>query len=228
MTKGTYGKILRALEKVIARRDKETPVVMTVFTASRIAGYMAGDDKVPVYMRQDPKRMKRALDAISQTTERFVREAFARGVDGIFLSTYAASYEVLTEAEHDEFSRPYDLRVLNQAKDGWLNTIHLHGQYPMFSRICDYPVHIVNWHDRAAGPSIAEAAKLFPGMMASGIEQFEVLHCRTPADVERQVADAIKQAGGKRLMISPGCTFPLTVPEGNLYTMRRAVEKYLP
>lgn len=228
VTKGTYGRTLRALEKVIARRDKETPVIMTVFTASRIAGYMAGDDKVPIYLRKEPKRMKRVLDAISQTTESLVKEAFARGVDGIFLSTYAASYEVMTEEEHDEFSRPYDLRVLDAAKDGWLNTIHLHGQYPMFSKICDYPVHIVNWHDRAAGPSIAEAAKLFPGMMASGIEQFEVLHCGTPADVERQVADAIEQAGGRRLMISPGCTFPLTVPEGNLYTMRWAVDKFLP
>lgn len=228
ITKGRYGDTLKALEKVIKQRDKETPVLMTIFTASRIAGYMAGDDQVPIYLRKYPEVMKRALDAISETTENFVKACFDRGVDGIFLSTFAASYEVMSEAEHDEFSRPYDLRVLDAAKDGWLNTIHLHGQYPMFDKVCDYPVSIINWHDRAAGPSIAEAAKKFPGMMASGVEQFEVLHCQTPKEIEAQVEDAIKQAEGRRLMISPGCTFPLTVPEGNLYTLRWSVDKFLP
>ena len=65
-------------------------------------------------------------------------------------------------------------------------------------------------------------------MMASGVEQFEVLHCKTPKEIEAQVEDAIKQAEGRRLMISPGCTFPLTVPEGNLYTLRWSVDKFLP
>ena len=228
VTKGTYARILRTLEKVIKRRDPETPVVMTVFTASRMAGYMAGDENLTIHMRKDPKRVKRAISALAETCESFVREVMDRGADGIFLSTNAASYDVMNEEEHNEFSRPFDIRILQAAEQGWLNTMHLHGQHPMFNSLCDYPVSIINWHDRAAGPSLQDAMKLFPGTFAAGIEQFHLLHFGSPKEIEEQIADAILQTGGRRLMITPGCTFPLTVPEGNLYTVRRAVEKYRP
>jgi uroporphyrinogen decarboxylase len=95
----------------------------------------------------------------------------------------------------------------------------------MFLSVVDYPVHAINWHDRSAGPSLVEAARVFPGALVGGIEQFSLLHFATPAEVEAQVQDTIQQMEGRRLIVGAGCTYPLTVPVGNLLAARRAVEK---
>jgi uroporphyrinogen decarboxylase len=95
----------------------------------------------------------------------------------------------------------------------------------MFSMVTGYPIQGLNWHDRAAGPSLAQAAKEFPGALVGGVEQFKLLHFGTPAEVQAQVRDAIQQMDGRRLIVAAGCTYPLTVPDGNLLAARQAVER---
>ncbi len=95
----------------------------------------------------------------------------------------------------------------------------------MIREIADYPIHALSWHDRTAGPSLAEAAAVFPSTMLAGIEQFTLLHFGTPAEVAAQVEDAVAQTRGRRLIVAAGCTYPLTVPECNLVAARHAVEK---
>ena len=84
----------------------------------RMAGYLAGDEAFLVHLRSDPARVQRALEALCSTCESFVREVISLGVDGIFLSTNAASFEVMSAAEQTQFSRPYDLRLLRAAEKG--------------------------------------------------------------------------------------------------------------
>jgi uroporphyrinogen decarboxylase len=224
VTKGAYARQLRCLRKVLQGRDPETPVIQTIFNPIGMARYLA-DEVYVVHLRRDPKRFERALEALTETCAAFAKAAIAVGADGIFLSTASASYEVMSEDEYRRFGRPGDLAVLEAANGGWLNILHLHGQHPMFAVLADYPIHAINWHDRTAGPSLAEAAKLFPGALVGGVEQFTLLHFGTPAEVEAQVQDAIGQMGGRRLIVAAGCTYPATVPDGNLLAARRAVEQ---
>ncbi len=225
VTQGAYGRTLRALQMVLERRDPDTPVLQTVFNPIRMAGYLAGDEALLVHLRQDPERVERALGALTQTCASFVRAAMGVEADGIFLSTSAASLEAMSVAEYRRFGRPGDMAVWEAARGGWFNLLHLHGQNPMFAELADYPAQAVNWHDRTAWPSLAEGARLFPGAVVGGVEQYEVLHFGTPEQVVAQVRDAIAQMGGRRLIAAAGCTYPLTVPEGNLLAARRAVEK---
>lgn len=37
---------------------------------------------------------------------------------------------------------PYDLQVLEGARDGWFNAIHAHGDDIMFDLVKDYPVQL--------------------------------------------------------------------------------------
>ena len=46
----------------------------------------------------------------------------------------------------------------------------------------------------------------------------------TPDDCARQVADAVAQAGGRPMMIAPGCTFDPVRARRSLHAIRRAVE----
>lgn len=222
--KGIYGQQLECLRMVIERRDAQVPVIHTMFNPITMARFLSGDEVYRVHLRREPERVERALAALTETCASFARTVITEGADGIFLATHGASYELMNEEEYRRFGRPYDLAVFDAAADGWFNVLHLHGQYPMFAQLADYPVHAINWHDRTAGPSLTEAKRLFPGALVGGIDQHNVLHLGTPAEVEAQVHDAIEQMDGRRLIAAPGCTYPLTVPDGNLIAARRAVE----
>ena len=126
--------------------------------------------------------------------------------------------------EYDVFGRPGDLAMLQAAADGWFNIMHVCQPSPMVTAVTDYPVQALNWHDRAEGPSLSEVAGLFPGAVVGGVEQHVTLQFGAPDNVQAQVHDAITQMGGRRLIVAAGCTYSLTVPEGNLIAARRAVE----
>lgn len=221
---GTYGSMLQTLRIVIERREPETPVIQTVFNPISMARFLAGDETYITHLRRDPQRLERALFALTETCANFVRASITEGADGIFLSTAAASFDVMSVEEYQQFGRPHDLTVISAAAGAWFNVLHMHGEYPMFAELSDYPVHAINWHDRSAGPCLKDASSMFQGALMGGIEQYFTLHFGNPAEVESQIHDAIRQMNGRRLIVSAGCTYPVTVPIGNLLAARRAVE----
>jgi uroporphyrinogen decarboxylase len=222
--KGGYGRGLEALRMIMEQKEADTPVIFTMFNPLAMAAYLAGDETLLVHLRSQPQRVLRALEALAETSARFVRAALAEGCDGIFLSTRFASYELMSEEEYRRFGRPGDTAVLAAASEGgWFNVLHLHGQHPMFIPLSDYRVQAVNWHDRTAWPGLAEGAKLVKHAVMGGVEQFKTLHLGSAEEVRAQVRDAIGQMGGRRLIVTTGCTYPLGVPHSNLLAMRNAV-----
>jgi uroporphyrinogen decarboxylase len=222
--KGTYGWHLQALHRVIKERVPDTPVIVTMFNPLSIASYAAGMETCIAHLRSYPRVVETALAAITETSVRFAKAVIEDGADGIFLSTRHASYEIMSEPEYLCFGRSDDLKVLKAAAGGWFNVLHFHGQHPMLSQLADYPVQALNWHDRTTPFSLTAARKVFPGALMGGVEQYKVLHFGTPEEVETQVRDAIKQMDGSKLIVAPGCTYPLDVPHGNLVALRKAVE----
>ena len=224
INRGTYGWHLEALRMIIKQKEPETPVIVTMFDPLSIAAYLAGDDICLSHLHSYPERVEPAIQALTETSANFARAAINAGADGIFLSTRFASYELMSEQEYQRFGRPGDLAVLQAAKQGWLNILHLHGQHPMLKQLADYPVQALNWHDRTTQFNLAEGSRFFPGILMGGIEQYKTLRFGSPSDVILQVQDAIKQMNSKRLIVTPGCTYPLDVPHTNLLALRQAVE----
>jgi uroporphyrinogen decarboxylase len=221
---GTYGWHLRSLRRIIQEKEDGTPVVVTMFHPLALAFYLAGQETCLVHLRTNPEPVEKALKALAQTSSDFARAAIFEGADGIFLSARFADYAILSETEYNRFARPGDLAVLEAAATGWFNILHVHGHHPMVRLLADYPAKVLNWHDRTARPDLAEAAHFFPGALMGGVDQYQTLELGTPEKVISQVHSAIKQMSGRRLIVAPGCTYPLDVPQANLLAMRRAVE----
>jgi uroporphyrinogen decarboxylase len=226
VTKGNYGLCLQALRLIIEKRDSDTPVIFTIFNPLAMASYLAGDETLLVHLRRYPDKVEKALKALSETCSNFVKAVIAEGTDGIFLSTRWASYDLMSQEEYLRFGKPGDLAVLGASSNGWFNVLHLHGQHPMFTALSDYPVQAINWHDRTSWPGLTEGGKIFRGALMGGIEQYKILNLGSPLEVESQIYDAINRTKGRRLIITPGCTYPLSVPDRNLIAMSRAVNAY--
>jgi uroporphyrinogen decarboxylase len=221
---GHLGGQLEALQRIRDGFEPDTPVIQTVFSPLSQARNLVGAALLPVHVRQHSKELKAALDAVADTTARFVEAARATGIDGIFYALQMASTQVFAEDEYREFGEPFDRRILAAADGLWLNLAHLHGEDVMFGLAAGYGTAVTNWHDQETPPSLAEGLKQVRGAVCGGLRQWETMVRGTPVQVRAEAGAAVAQTGGRRLVLGTGCVTPITAPRVNLRAARDFVE----
>jgi len=223
VTAGVYGRELHALH-LIREALPHDLILSTVFSPLTIARTLAGDQALLRYLRESADDLHRGLEVITDVTARFAAETLAAGADGVFFATQCATAAYLTVEEYEEFGRPYDLRVLEAAARAQIRVLHIHGTDIMFDALTDYPVEVINWHDRRTPPSLAEARHRFSGCLAGGLHEWETLLQGSPGEIAAQVRDAVAQTGGRGHIVAAGCVIPVDTSEDRLGAARRAVE----
>lgn len=188
----------------------DTPIVMTVFSPLAEAMYAARDrDLFLAHMREHPVLIHEVLSIIADNLAEHMRDMVLAGADGIFFSVQGCSRDIMSEQEYGEFGRPYDLMALRGAANGWLNILHIHGEKNiMFDRMLDYPVEVLSWSDRLAGPSLREARVKTSKCLMGGWNEFGPLHNGPVDEIAAEAKDAIAQTGGRKLILANGCSVP--------------------
>jgi uroporphyrinogen decarboxylase len=199
------------------------PILQTVFSPLTTARKLAGD-VVFEHMRARPELLEAGLAIIAQTTAAFAQEAMRAGAAGLFFATQCSTTDVMTEVEYRRFGQPFDLQVLDAVKDSArFSLMHVHGENIMFDLMAAYPVNMMNWHDRRTSPNLREAMGRFSGLLVGGVDEWGTL-AQGPEDaMAAEVAQALEQTSGKRLMIAPGCVCPIDTPEAHLRAAVKAV-----
>lgn len=216
---------LRCLSILRSEFGPDVPLVQTVFSPLAQAKNLAGGENLLAHIRMRPEYVARGMEIIAESTRRFIRAARAAGlVDGIFYAVQHAQTSLLSKEEFVEFGRSYDLLTLESARPLWLNILHLHGENIYFSSAADYPVHIVNWHDRDTPPSLTEALTRTRAVLCGGLRRETIVYA-TPEEIQAEALDAIQQTNGQRLLLGTGCVTPIIAPHGNLMAARMSVEK---
>jgi len=77
-------------------------------------------------------------------------------------------------------------------------------------------VSVLNWADRADGPSISDVRGRFGGVMMCGMDHVGTIVEGTGADLATEILDAVEQAGEAPFIVGPGCSFPSDTPESKL------------
>ena len=93
----------------------------------------------------------------------------------------------------------------------------------MLNQVADYPVQVVNWHDRETAPSLAEAVTIFPGVLCGGLRRWDTMVLGSPGNVVAEAHDAIRTTDGRRFILGTGCVSSTVTPHGNLLAARQAV-----
>ncbi len=220
---GALGQQLRCIRRARELAGSDIPLIETVFSPLAQAKNLVGGGLEIVHVRRHRAEIQHALEVIAETTARFVQAALAAGADGIFYAMQRASADSLSEAEYREVARPLDLRILEAAKDARFNLLHLHGLHTYFDMVADYPAHALNWHDRDTGPSLAEGARRFPGLVVGGLSQRDMVE-GSAHSVRALAREAIEALGGRRLCLSTGCVMQTVTPWGNIRALRAAVD----
>jgi len=220
--KGRLEAQLQCLRILYKELGEETPIIQTIFSPLAQAKNLVGGEKLLVDMRQNPEALHEGLKIISETILRFIEEMKKTRISGIFYAVQHAQYNLLSPEEYNIFGRTYDLPILEASQDLWLKMLHLHGLDVMYNLFTDYPVEIINWHDRETSPSLGEGQSQFMGAVCGGIRR-ETIVLGTPEDVKKEAHEAILETSGKRFILSTGCVVPVIAPYGNLMASLQSV-----
>jgi uroporphyrinogen decarboxylase len=221
---GYLGAHLRCLRLLYAELGPQAPMIQTIFSPLSQAKNLVGKGNLFVHLRRYPEALKAGLEIIAETTRNFVAAAKLTGISGIFYAVQHAQYGLLSEEEYNSFGKTYDLTVLEPAKDLWLNMLHLHGEEVMFDHFLDYPIQIINWHDRDTRPSLKEGQQRFSGVVCGGLQREKTIVLGDPSNVKAEAKNAITVTSGKRFILGTGCVVPVVAPYGNIMAARMSVE----
>jgi uroporphyrinogen decarboxylase len=215
---------LTCLLEIRRRLGKDTPVLQTIFSPLAQAKHLAGEQNLLVHLRTFPDALAKGLETIARSTRAFIEAVLETGIDGVFYAVQHAQAGILSPDEFARFSRPFDLGLLNSARDLWCNMLHLHGNNVYFDAVADYPVAIINWHDRETAPGLLKAQEIFRGAVCGGLSR-DALVLGTPAAIQQEADDALAQTHRRRLILSTGCVLPIVAPHGNIMAARESVRR---
>ncbi len=222
--KGWLAGQLKCATMIVDRYQNKTPVLQTVFSPLAQAKNLAGGELLISHLREYPDSLIYGLRVITETTIAFIEALIKTQVDGIFFAVQHAQSSLLTVEEFTCFGKDFDLPILRAAQPLWCNMLHVHGEDLLFDQILDYPVQILNWHDQNTPPSLKKALSQFSGAVCGGLRQWQTLVLGDPQAIVRETRRAIRQTEGHRLLLGTRCVTPITVPYGNLMTVRKIVE----
>jgi len=218
--KGELGLSLETLKLLKASYGSTTPILQTIFSPLSQAKHLVGKANLLVHLRQYPDALHHALQIITETTIRYIKEVWKTGIDGIFFAVQHANPALVNKSEFLEFGKKYDLLVAQEFSNFWLNIAHIHGEPVMFDDACDYPVQVLNWHDQSTWPSLFEGRHRSGRAVCGGIRQWETMVLGNTEDVKREASAAIKETDGKGFILGTGCVVPITAPFGNIMAAR--------
>jgi len=204
----------------------ETPIVMTVFSPLAEAMYASDRERFLTYAREEPAIVHEALCTIAENLRAHIQDVIAAGADGVFFALQGCSTAVMPIEEYREFGRPYDLMALQGAANGWLNILHIHGERDLiFDQLLDYPVEVLSWSDRLAGPSLREARMQTSKCLMGGWHEFGALSNGPREKILEEARDAISQTGGKKFILANGCSVPDETDHQWLHAAREIVNQ---
>lgn len=222
---------LRTIEYLRDALGGDTPIVMTVFSPLTEALYFAADhDTFLRHLREEPATVHAALDVLAENLGDAMALYLDAGADGVFFSIQGALGEGqpggLGEARYREFGKPYDLRALRRAEEGWLNILHVHGDGDLLiDAVLDYPVDVLNWSDRLTGLRLDAVRAKSDKCLMGGWHEFGALSNGPVAAIRAEAEDAIAQTGGHKFILANGCSVPDDTPTEWLDAARDIAEQ---
>lgn len=220
-TEGSLKRELTSLKLLLDKiKGEDVPVLFTVFSPVTTADKISGKKLISHIREGHGELVKKALEVITETTMALAKEAIRLGADGVFFASQMSTYDSMTAEEYLEYGKPYDLMVLEAAKDGWFNTIHAHGNNIMFDILKDYSVSVFNWHAGETLPELDEAFLMTGKCLMGGLKRMDITN-RNKNEIQNQIYESFKALNGLHQILTPGCVIRYPLDDEMLFYVKR-------
>lgn len=206
--------------KLIQDGIKDTKYfVETIFNPYNVAEKLSSQDEVKRMMTERPQALLDALEAIAKSEAAHAKRALETGAKGIFLAIANAQDSVMTRAQYDKFSAPFDKMVLDAAAGAPLNTLHLHGKGVWLDRFWKgWGDPVINYSVVETGVPLAEARRSYAGVLMGGLDETKAKKARL-ADYREMIQTA--QTASPKWFCAPGCSVPDDTSDAKLFLITR-------
>ncbi|WP_251550187.1 uroporphyrinogen decarboxylase family protein [Neobacillus muris] len=212
----------------------ETPLIQTIFSPLTVLLFLAGrsayvyetifgiDKPVSFEALFNEQRsgVHQALHAISLTLADYVTELERAGADGIFYAvTGTAHPKLFDESMFNEFSRPYDMIVLEAAQHV-KRVLHTCGPYSQPERFNHYPIEGISWDTGAAG-NIGLTGDL-KATKVGGVDH-ELFAKNDIGRIQEQAKEALRLMSSQPFILAPNCSIPITATDDALLQLKKSI-----
>jgi uroporphyrinogen decarboxylase len=198
---------IRALEMIAQGLDGKHYFLETVFNPMNVAEKLSSKEELSRMIRQRPQTLLDALEVITQSSIHHARRALESGAAGIFLAVPNAHAGALSRQEYEQFSAPFDRRILDAVKGARLNVLHLHVEPSYLDLFRAWPAQVISYSPRVSIITLAQMRRRFPSLVLMGGLD-ETRWAQWNAAQLRQQWRAASSAAGRRLILAPGCSVP--------------------
>ena len=200
---------------------------------SMFAGQVAGEDVVVRHLREDPEKMKKGFEIITESMLIFVQACIEAGVDGFYASTQGGESPRLGGSSiFTDYVKPFDLAVMNEIDARCpFNILHVcdyRAGYDDIAPFVDYPGDVVSFGLELAGKPVSpkRASELFGGRpYLGGLDRLDVIAKGTEDEVRAAVLDVLADAPD-RFILGADCTVPSDTPWDNLKVAIQTAHEY--
>jgi uroporphyrinogen decarboxylase len=228
-----YAPQIEAVAGLVRAAKDEAVIVVTLYSAFMLAGQAAGEDVVVRHLRDDPDKVKKGLEVITESMMIFVNACIEAGVDGFYASTQGGEKTrfggspLFTDA-----IKPFDLAVMNEIDARCpFNILHVcdyRAGYDDITPFADYPGDVVSFGLELAGEPVSpkRASALFGGRpYLGGLDRLGVIATGGADEVRAAVLDVLHDAPD-RFMLGADCTVPSNTPWDNLRVAIQTAHEY--
>ena len=222
---GELGKQIEVV-RLIHKKLEHLPKMMTVFSPLMVASKM--DPNLVYNIRTNPDIVRDAIFILLDDIIEYAEASIDAGAEGIFL---ASQHFRKTELKQDEVKR-FEFNFLEKFlsrinKKAEFVVMHVHGEDIKFKEAAKFQVNALNWHDRLTWPSLSQATNIFPNGLLAGMDETRTFVDGKSEEIRDNILDSIQQSkkADNRIIISPGCVIPITVPDKNIEIITKTFRK---
>ena len=199
---GGWSHQLTALKSIRAAMRDERWIVDTIYSPWTILCRISTPELVLKVAGSRPEIIRHALEMVTQSLVNYIKEAHDY-IDGIYFSLTEADYDHLNPLEHAAICKPYNLRILEAAKDLPFNILRLKGRRSYFETVKgDYAASAVSWEHFKAHPGLAKGLKTWGCPILGGLDG-DNLRNATPALIANRFKQYEDEYLLKGLIIAP-------------------------
>jgi len=228
-----YESQLKVVEGLVKAAKSEALVLITLYSPFMLAADTSSRALVVEHMQENPEKIKKGMEVITESLMFFVKGCIRAGVDGFYHSTQGGESSTFDSRDpFNECIKPYDLAVMEEIDRSCIfNILHVcdyHDGYDDLTTYLDYPGHVVNCSLKVGSEEITmkQASNMFGRPFMGGMERKGIIATGSKEDVRLTVEGVLSEAPDK-FILGADCTVPGDTPWDNIRTAISTAHSYL-
>jgi uroporphyrinogen decarboxylase len=174
------------------------------------------------FQKRNPQAWHDMMGAITESTVNHIHKAKKIGSSGALVSIMNATEKFNSIEDYEQYSRPYDKKIIDALSDSRLTMLHLHFLDESFiPQFRDFKAPVINYSVKTSGISMTTMRANFTQTLAGGVDEIDY-NSLSVAQLRHEWTTAFKQAGPKYI-ITPGCALAKTSTPQALARLRQSL-----